>query len=412
MAMHHVSSGACCKINGGDSSAVNELPVVCKVSSREQNFLCPKCSQFFIYAQPAVTHIGKCSPETLLPCTWPKAVAKALPMASQAPKNQQVKREKKLGAALGSRATRAQPSLSDDGLEAIVREVECRLKCPVPTGSLYVNYCSLAIHPDELFKYRCANPKYRQTIAVPKSNQENMTEYLWARRQTKKLLGLLSISVPLVASSWYSLDMAARSCGIISNTTQTHLTFADGIRLPSPANSDSTDVYADWLSCSIHDVKLLQQALRSNPSCRIEVLHAVPRSIDNESMLVVADVSLLSYQVYEASERIRSKEVCALPQFSLHVAIGACSSQDKTRTLQLASNKLKGMELKVDPERMSALAPSLDQRLPEMMSSMHIDAKLVAATTAKQPNDAGAFGDAVRMAMAAALEINFGLVQK
>ena len=107
MAMHHVSSGACCKINGGDSSAVNELPVVCKVSSREQNFLCPKCSQFFIYAQPAVTHIGKCSPETLLPCTWPKAVAKALPMASQAPKNQQVKREKKLGAALGSRATRA-----------------------------------------------------------------------------------------------------------------------------------------------------------------------------------------------------------------------------------------------------------------------------------------------------------------
>ena len=304
--------------------------------------------------------------------------------------------------------------LTHDGLEAIVREVECRLKCPLPTDSMYMNYCSLAIHPDELFKYRCANPKYRQTIAVPKSNQENMTEYLWARRQTKKLLGLLSISVPLVASSWYSLDMAARSCGIISNTTQTHLTFADGLRLPATCNSDSTNVYADWLSCSIHDVKVLQQALRSNPSCRIEVLHAVPRSIDNESMLVVADVSLLSYQVYEASERIRSKEVCALPQFSLHVAISACPRKDVTTILSAASSTLKGMELKVDPERMSALhvAPSLDQRLPEMMSSMHVDAKLVAATTAKQQNDAGAFGDAVRMAMAAALEINFGLVQK
>ena len=280
MAEQHISSGACCRMHGKDSSTVNTM--ICKVSSREQNFLCPKCSQFFVYAQPAVTHIATCSPETLLPCTWPKAVAKALPMGNQAPQNQQISREKKSKAALGNRATRAQPSLSDDGLEAIVREVACRLKCPVSMGHKYMNYCSLAIDPDELFKYRCANQKCRQAIAVSKSNQENVTEYLWARRQTKKVLGLLSISVPLDAPSFYALGVAARSCGIISNTTQTHLTFAEGVRLPNPANGDSTDTYADWLSRTIHDVKLLQQALRTNPSVRIEALHAVPRSIDRQ----------------------------------------------------------------------------------------------------------------------------------
>ena len=47
-----------------------------------------------------------------------------------------------------------------------------------------------------------------------------------------------------------------------------------------------------------------------------------------------------------------------------------------------------------------------------MMSSMHVDAKIVASTAAKQQNFAEIFGDAVHLAMVAAHEINFQLGQE
>ena len=61
---------------------------------------------------------------------------------------------------------------------------------------------------------------------------------------------------------------------------------------------------------------------------------------------------------------LSAKEYFSLPQFSFHVAIGACQTKhaDETPASVKASQQLVGLTLVIDKENFSVLAPTLDEK--------------------------------------------------
>lgn len=183
-------------------------------------------------------------------------------------------------------------------------------------------------------------------------------EYLWCRRRTRKSLGLLSVAAPLDASSFVSMTDAARSCGVFSNTTTAHLTFVEGYRL-----ARDEEEYLGWFDRFLSALKAIRIALYVNPSVRITSLHTVPRSSDQGSRLIVANAALSSSSANDAAQKLRMDSRCILPQFSLHIAVGACSSKKVDDALALASRRLVGLTLSIDGSQLLVLAPSLDEKI-------------------------------------------------
>lgn len=133
----------------------------------------------------------------------------------------------------------------------------------------HTSQCKLAVCPDRLFRYRCVVTGCPKHIDVDTSAFEDhprfYTEYLWARRRTKRGLGLLSVQVPLDYSSLNQVSRAAASAGMRSTGAQ--LTLVEGIR------AESGQGLIDGLAAQLGAFK---SALLSNPSVEIEALKAHP----------------------------------------------------------------------------------------------------------------------------------------
>ena len=134
----------------------------------------------------------------------------------------------------------------------------------------HTSQCKLAVCPDRLFRYRCVVAGCPKHIDVDTSGFEEhprfYTEYLWARRRTKRGLGLLSVQVPLDYSSLNQVSRAAASAGMRSTGAQ--LTLIEGIRAESGRQS--------WTNSLVAQLGAFKSALLSNPVVEIVALKAHP----------------------------------------------------------------------------------------------------------------------------------------
>ena len=97
----------------------------------------------------------------------------------------------------------------------------------------------------------------------------------------------------------------------------------------------------------------------------------MPRLGDEETVLVIADVTLAARANKVVQKMLSVAGYFALPQFPLHVAIGACQKKDSEEILTQASCQLIGLSFAVDADRLSVsvLPPSLDEKFIHQYSS-------------------------------------------
>ncbi|KAL9184221.1 hypothetical protein ACHAXT_002307 [Thalassiosira profunda] len=160
----------------------------------------------------------------------------------------------------------------------------------------------------------------------------------------------------LQPASSREVDVTARYRGIASNTSALHLTFVEGLRCPKEAE------HPEWSERTSTFLRDLRLALLANPSITVTKLHAVPRSSFEGTVLVVADVSLSDSANAVIERFLSNKGYFALPQFPLHVAIGACDERHHEETLSKIADDLIGLRLSVNADKMSVLAPSLEEK--------------------------------------------------
>ena len=133
----------------------------------------------------------------------------------------------------------------------------------------HTSQCKLAVCPDRLFRYRCVVTGCPKHIDVDTSgfgeHPRFFTEYLWARRRTKRGLGLLSVQAPLDYSSLNQVSKVVASVGMRSTGAQ--LTLIEGIR------AESGQSWTDGVAAQLGDLK---SALLSNPAVEIVALKAHP----------------------------------------------------------------------------------------------------------------------------------------
>jgi len=303
------------------------------------------------------------------------------------------KRQRRGMEVLGSVWSRSKVLVCGD--EAVVKKVPGRFKCPdlCDDGQRRMRKtCLFAVDPARLFQLRCTRCACDQTMDMSREK----SEYLWCRRRTRKTLGLLSVAAPLKGLSVRLMSDTARSCGIFSNTAVAHITVVEGYQVPSSGKHDKE--YPAWFESFLRMLEAIRLALRVDPTATITSLNAVPRISDRDSMLVVAD---------KAAEKLRTDRHCILPQFSLHVAVGACSANKIDSLMELARQRLVGLTLFVDGSMLSVLAPSLYERVAPGSSLGRIGdaeerAKRLETNTKK-------FGDVIATAQNAADHLNMVL---
>lgn len=210
--------------------------------------------------------------------------------------------------------------------------------------------CRTSVDPGQLYGMTCIDCGARYDL----SGDEDLAEYLWCRRRTRKELGLLSVTIAFDEASCFSLSTMARRCGITSNTAIPHLTCVEGL----VANMKFGSTYLKGLQA-------LRWAFLVDPSIRIDLIHTVPRRSDERTCLVVASVSA-SPGVSDASKTMSGYgQACVFPQFPFHVALGACSKQNSTHVVQQISDQLVGTILSAADSRMhlAVLPPPADDKL-------------------------------------------------
>mmetsp|Transcript_29168 Transcript_29168/g.63297 ORF Transcript_29168/g.63297 Transcript_29168/m.63297 type:complete len:550 (+) Transcript_29168:131-1780(+) len=311
------------------------------------------------------------------------------------------KRQRRGMEVLGSVWSRSKVLVCGD--EAVVKKVPGRFKCPdlCDDGQRRMRKtCLFAVDPARLFQLRCTRCACDQTMDMSREK----SEYLWCRRRTRKTLGLLSVAAPLKGLSVRLMSDTARSCGIFSNTAVAHITVVEGYQVPSSGKHDKE--YPAWFESFLRMLEAIRLALRVDPTATITSLNCVPRISDRDSMLVVADVTLSS-SADKAAEKLRTDRHCILPQFSLHVAVGACSANKIDSLMELARQRLVGLTLFVDGSMLSVLAPSLYEKVAPGSSLGRIGdveerAKRLETNTKK-------FGDVIATAQNAADHLNMVL---
>eukprot|EP00567_Pseudictyota_dubia_P004313 CAMPEP_0197432484 /NCGR_PEP_ID=MMETSP1175-20131217/516_1 /TAXON_ID=1003142 /ORGANISM="Triceratium dubium, Strain CCMP147" /LENGTH=304 /DNA_ID=CAMNT_0042960553 /DNA_START=240 /DNA_END=1154 /DNA_ORIENTATION=- len=167
-------------------------------------------------------------------------------------------------------------------------------------------------------------------------------KYLYHRRRTRAAQGLLSVGAPLDVPSANFLCQTSAECGIISNTNSPHVSFVEGL-VPEINHTAS--------------VRRLKDALFRDPTLTVVSVHRVPRR-DNVMDLILADV-VMNPGVDYAAKQLADGRVCNLPQFSFHVALGACprAGGGSKRAAAWAEARLKGLLLAMDATRVRVLPP-------------------------------------------------------
>uniref|UniRef100_A0A7S4K7W5 Uncharacterized protein n=1 Tax=Odontella aurita TaxID=265563 RepID=A0A7S4K7W5_9STRA len=193
--------------------------------------------------------------------------------------------------------------------------------------------------PDHLFRVRCSRCEYFRDFDP---SGAGAAKYLYYRRRTRAARGLLSVGAPLDGPSAAYLCQAAAECGIVSNTSQPHVTFVEGL-VPDVDHTAS--------------IGKLRSALFRDPKLTVVSVHRVPRR-DNATDLILADV-ILSPGADMAATELSDGRVCHLPQFPFHVALGACPKArgGSKWAAARAEGRLKGVALAFDATRVRVLPP-------------------------------------------------------
>lgn len=193
--------------------------------------------------------------------------------------------------------------------------------------------------PEHLFRVRCSRCDYVRDFDP---SGAGAAKYLYYRRRTRAARGLLSVGAPLDGPSAGYLCQAAAECGIVSNTSQPHVTFVEGL-VPDVDHTAA--------------IGRLRSSLFSDPKLTVVSVHRVPRR-DNATDLILADV-ILSPGADAAATELSDGRVCHLPQFPFHVALGACPKArgGSKWAAARAEQRLKGVALSFDATRVRVLPP-------------------------------------------------------
>ncbi|CAB9513586.1 expressed unknown protein [Seminavis robusta] len=193
----------------------------------------------------------------------------------------------------------------------------------------------------------CAHPLKLRVIACIICGKEaagrssdtedtKLSKYLSSRRKLRLLEGLCSLVVPIHPISVYTTKEIVQSVGVLSNTSCPHLTLVEGV----PADR-------------CFDLERTQSTMWKNPTMTIQAIQALP-TVDGTKKLIIANIALESAEL-----RMIVRGACTrLPQWPLHVALGAADSDaadDLTTTLD---EKLRGRRLSLLPGQVAWLPPT------------------------------------------------------
>ena len=207
--------------------------------------------------------------------------------------------------------------------------------------------CQTFVDPQRLFFLQCKICRDSYDFS------DQIAEYLWCRRRTRKEQGLLSITAPLDGPSCSLLSKVTMSCGIASNTAMPHITLVEGL-LPDKKH------FAVYLQ----QLKSLRMALLVDSSIKILEIHSVPRKSDDSTLLIVADVGVRQSVVTASRAMASNQEACVLPQFPFHIALGACSKENKEQVIHQVSQRLLNATLSgIDSTLLAVLPPPVHDKL-------------------------------------------------
>lgn len=207
--------------------------------------------------------------------------------------------------------------------------------------------CKTFVDPQRLFFLKCIACGYSFDMS------NDVPEYLWCRRRTRKERGLLSVTAPLDGPSCSLLSKVSMSCGIQSNTAMPHVTYMEGL-LPDKSH----------LPIYLQQLKSLRMALLVDPSLKILDIHAIPRRSDDSTVLIVADVAVRPNVEMATRTMANYREGCVLPQFPFHVALGACSKELEDGAIEQASRRLLNVTLSgADSSQLTVLPPPVHDKL-------------------------------------------------
>jgi hypothetical protein len=193
--------------------------------------------------------------------------------------------------------------------------------------------------------------------------QANHVTYLRARRNTKQVLGLLSMAAPLDESSTKVLREQVQQCGITINSAMPHLILAEGL----------------WSGNHrpLRELAALRQALQQHSTLIVEDIHRIlplhSSSSDETTRgrhrshrrIIVANVSVHA-TVQHAIDQLVLGDGCVLPPFPLHVTLGYIGNRtgggvdhdgDDDAVQDLAVKSMVGMSLTIMADRIRILAP-------------------------------------------------------
>ncbi|EJK52071.1 hypothetical protein THAOC_28699 [Thalassiosira oceanica] len=212
--------------------------------------------------------------------------------------------------------------------------------------------CLMAVTPNHLFRMHCTIASCRCSLYIDPHSDKSVTEYLWCRRQTKKFAGLLSLCLKLDSQSYNYLSGAASSLGIGSNTVSIHLTLLEGIK---------PEYSSVWFERMASSLELLYKALMTDSYITVVGLRRVPRQSEEGTALIVADVSI-SREAQAARDRIMKAYRVWLPQFQLHIALGACDEASVDSILNELNQRWIGQRLSLDFRSLTVLAPTMQEK--------------------------------------------------
>ena len=212
--------------------------------------------------------------------------------------------------------------------------------------------CRMAVTPKYLFRMHCTISGCGCFVDMNSLADWSIAEYLWCRRQTKRFAGLLSLCLKLDSQSHNFLSGVASSLGIVSNTASIHLTLLEGIK---------PEYSAEWFGRMASSLEHLYKALTADSYMTVVGLRRVPRHSEEGTALIVADVSI-SHEAEAARGRIIKAYRVMLPQFQLHIALGACGEADVDSILNELNQHGIGQRLSLDFRSLIVLAPTTQEQ--------------------------------------------------
>lgn len=203
-----------------------------------------------------------------------------------------------------------------------------RLPSTMPSTSCKHNYVPYARELKALYCSHCSHRK--RTV-------NNITYYNKRRREFRRSQNLLATVARLDQNSCNFITRLRSFCGIYSNTANIHVTLVDGLRGQVPIL-----------------MRNLYYSVLSNPSLIISHAFCV-KTMQKTKKLVCLELEPKSTQLRSALKQLSSHEICILPQWELHVALGTVPTTQEKHVLSRMST-LEGLSVNLDLRSLLLLA--------------------------------------------------------